>query len=146
MGVWWGGVSRRGPNWELHPGLAPSSPPICPQFSWKISKLTHTPPHNIAPLPCSPTPGAPLAAAPAHPLNSGSSWFYTPEQMDALTALTSWLPPELPSQTCIPTFPIFSAIASPLSTPQRLAGSPPVQGPGLPRTPILLLPFPSTPP
>lgn len=72
--------------------------------------------------------------------------FLTPQQMDAFTAFTSGLPPGLPSHTCIPILPVLSAIDNPLATFQHLAGPPPVQGPGLPRTPMLPLPFPSTPP
>lgn len=94
---------------------------------------SHTPPpHSIAPLPCSPSPGALLAVTPAHPLRPGSSLFLMPQQMDAFTALTSGLPQGLPSHTCILTLPVLSAITSPLSTSQHLARSPPVQGLGLP--------------
>lgn len=125
------------------PFLAP--PPVLSFLGIYPSSLT-PPPHSIASLPCSPSPGARLEATPSHPLRPGSYMFLTPQQMDAFTAFTSRLPPGLPSHTCIPTLPVLPAITRPLSTSQHLAGPPPVRGPGLPGTPILPLPFPSTPP
>lgn len=121
-------------------------PPLVLSFLGIYPSSLTPPPHSIAPLPCSSSPGARLEATPSHPLRPGSYMFLTPQRMDAFTAFTSRLPPGLPSHTCIPTLPVLSAITRPLSTSQHLAGPPPVRGPGLPGTPILPLPFPSTPP
>lgn len=71
---------------------------------------SHTPPpHGIAPWPCSPSPGAPLAATPAKPPHPGSSRVLTPQQRDASMALTSGLPRDYllqpaprPSQSFLP--------------------------------------------
>lgn len=68
----------------------------------------HTPPpHSPASLPCSPSPGALLAATLAHPLRPSSSMFLTSQQMDAFAAPTAWLPQGSPSRTCIPTLSPF---------------------------------------
>lgn len=71
-------------------------PPPVLSFPGKYPSSLTPPPQSIARLPCSPSPGARLAANPGRPLRPGSSRFLTSQQMDAFTAFTTGLPPDYP--------------------------------------------------
>ena len=139
------GSRRRVQIWNCTVGRLLHRPSPSLSFLGKHPSSHTPPPRSVQ----SPSPGALPAGTPAQPLHPGGSWFLIPQQMDA-TSLTSGLPPGLPSPTCTPNLPVPSDLPRPLPASRHLASSPPVQGPGRPRTPALppppLRPLPSTPP
>lgn len=121
--------------------------PTCPQEIFLDNFQAHPHPlrNSKAPLPCSPSPGAQLAAAPARPLRPGSSLFLTPQQMDTFAAPTSGLSPDYhlmpasrPSQSFLPS-------PAPRLHPSILPDPHLFEVPAGP-DPVLPLPSPSTPP
>lgn len=104
-GVGWGRGAVQIGNYTLG-RLLHRFPPVL-GFLGRFPSSHTPPPPSIASWPCSPSPGAPLAATLAHPLRPSSSLFLTSQPMDAFTAPTAWLPQGLPSRTCIPTLSPF---------------------------------------